>query len=234
MKVSAFSSSEKIIGLSHNTVFVHPILFVAKGTHSLYLTHDGNPNGIQVTYPDDLRSDYCGKFDTPQPPLNIPPSPGGIDNVFVLLAKFFSGALFPLGALGWAAAVAWIIAEGGPDFGVRVRGTYEEKAAPDETAAAGAGRTIKPANLVVPRGGADVKDWLSHQGEQVDNRTYDFIVDRDKQVWWPNNSGEGGFRGRWGPRVENDPLGRRAGMRVPKFWEMFFRALVIGKNTDTL
>ena len=77
MKVSAFSSSEKIISLSQNTVFVHPVLFVAKGTHSLYLGHDGNPNGIQVTYPDDLRSDYCGKFDTPQPPLNIPPAPAG-------------------------------------------------------------------------------------------------------------------------------------------------------------
>jgi hypothetical protein len=31
--------------------------------------------------------------------------------------------------------------------------------------------------------------------------------------------------GRWGPRVEVDPNKRRAGMRFPEFWRMYFEEL---------
>ena len=40
--------------------------------------------------------------------------------------------------------------------------------------------------------------------------------------------------GAWGPRVANDPFGRRAGMRFPDFWRMFFLAFAIGKSAGTL
>ena len=62
------------------------------------------------------------------------------------------------------------------------------------------------------------------------DRRYDFMVDRQKQLWWPSYDGESGFRGRWGPRVEKDPYERRAGMRFPAFWAMFFRALAAGRD----
>ena len=139
-----------------------------------------------------------------------------------------------MGPLGLAAAIAWIAAEGGPYFGLTVVGTYQDKAAPDEAAPAGSGRTVRPLGLAVPGVGPDLEDWLSAQGEIVDGRRYEFLVDRERQPWWPKDSGEGGFRGRWGPRVENDPLGRRAGMRFPRFWQMFFLALAKGKADGTL
>ena len=51
----------------------------------------------------------------------------------------------------------------------------------------------------------------------IDGRRYDFIVDRSTQPWWPGDFNQGGYMGRWGPRVETDPFGRRAGMRFPGF-----------------
>jgi hypothetical protein len=40
--------------------------------------------------------------------------------------------------------------------------------------------------------------------------------------------------GRWGPRVESDPFGRRAGMRFPAFWRLFFLAFANGKASGAL
>jgi len=44
-------------------------------------------------------------------------------------------------------------------------------------------------------------------------------------IWLPGVDGRPGYEGRWGPRVTTDPNNRRAGMRFPEFWEMFFTAL---------
>ena len=71
-------------------------------------------------------------------------------------------------------------------------------------------------------GGADLGSWQST------------VVERGSQVWWPGESPGSGYRGRWGPRVANDPFGRRAGMRFPDFWRMFFLAFAIGKSAGTL
>lgn len=58
---------------------------------------------------------------------------------------------------------------------------------------------------------------------EIGTRTYyPFIVDRQAQIWWPSDDGQSGYRGRWGPRVVNDPFNRRAGRRFPEFWKMFF------------
>jgi hypothetical protein len=59
----------------------------------------------------------------------------------------------------------------------------------------------------------------------IGQRAYSHLVDRDAQVWWPNMLSNGGFRGRWGPRCSLDPFARRAGMRFPEFWRMFFIAM---------
>ena len=73
--------------------------------------------------------------------------------------------------------------------------------------------------------GADFVFWSVQQNLKIEGRHYDFIVDREKQIWWPSDDGKSGYRGRWGPLVANDPFRRRSGMRFPKFWKMFFVAL---------
>jgi hypothetical protein len=81
----------------------------------------------------------------------------------------------------------------------------------------------------VPLAGANLQDWLSQQGfVSPDGRRSDFIVDRNSQLWWPGDF-QGGYQGRWGPRVEADPFDRRAGMKFPTFWRSFFIAFANGK-----
>ncbi len=65
-------------------------------------------------------------------------------------------------------------------------------------------------------------------------RRYDFVVGRGTQPWWTGDFNQGGYLGRWGPRVETDPFGRRAGMRVPAFWRLFFLAFANGKASGAL
>jgi hypothetical protein len=93
----------------------------------------------------------------------------------------------------------------------------------------GTGKVLAPENVVVPDAGPGLQTWLSKPGATIENRPYEFVVDRDKQTWWPNDTDGSGYRGLWGPRVENDPFSRRAGMRFPTFWKTFFLALADGK-----
>jgi len=71
---------------------------------------------------------------------------------------------------------------------------------------------------------------MSKAGATIGGKPYDHLVDRDKQPWWPSDSGLSGYQGRWGPQVESDPFSRRAGMRFPTFWRTFFLAFVNGKD----
>ena len=104
---------------------------------------------------------------------------------------------------------------------------------------AGAGLTIKPANVVVPDAGTQV-DWRSRT-VMINNKRYDFIVDRTQQQYWPPEphkdsatQPKGWYSGRWGPRVETDPLSRRVGQHFPDFWKMFFLAIADGQANKTL
>jgi hypothetical protein len=85
---------------------------------------------------------------------------------------------------------------------------------------------VHPATVNLNDPGAEFVPWSADQGLIIDGRTYDFIVNRENQVWWPSDDGHSGYRGRWGPRVTNDPLARRAGMRFPEFWRTFFVGLI--------
>jgi hypothetical protein len=106
---------------------------------------------------------------------------------------------------------------------------------PDEAPAAGSGTTVHPADMVVsPVTWVDPQPWRSAQGVEIDGRTYDFLVDRDRQVWWPADDGRSGFHGRWGERVENDPQSRRSGMRFPPFWKMLLLGIEDGRTTGLL
>ena len=96
---------------------------------------------------------------------------------------------------------------------------------PDETPAAGDGKTVGPAGLTVPDVGSDVQDWNSQQGLVLNGRKYDFRVDRANQVWWSSDDGEKGFRGRRGQHVTSDFLPRRAGPKFPDYVRMFLMGL---------
>jgi hypothetical protein len=227
MKVSPFAAA-----LDDQTG-QHPRLFVANGTHSLYL----RPGTVTVDpYPAGNAPYDCGRFDGPH---TFEPRDAGVDAPFIIVGKLLAAGLLPINIAGFikvGAAVSTIIAEwenmtwGSPFAGV----AGLDQGAPDETAQPGSGMVLRPKDLNVPAGGPNQKVWLSARGSDTDVPRYDFIVDRTKQPWWPADSGESGYKGRWGTRVENDPFGRRAGMRFPAFWRMFFLAFTLGRQAGVL
>jgi hypothetical protein len=108
---------------------------------------------------------------------------------------------------------------------------------PDEGAF---GVVVKPDGLALPVGDHAQREvpWFLGQtlvppehSITIEGRNYSFMVDRretdpsKQQVWWPSDGVHVGYDGRWGPRVANDPRGRRAGMRFPNFAQLFVRAL---------
>lgn len=124
-----------------------------------------------------------------------------------------------------AVGLGWSILEGNWGAGISPGvGPGGDQAAPDVTGGPGnLGKVIYPKSLSVAEPGAELVPWSADKAA-IDQRKYDFIVDRSAQVWWPNLDGGPGYRGRWGPRVSVDPFDRRAGMRFPEFWRMFFVA----------
>ncbi|OBB76193.1 hypothetical protein [Mycolicibacterium monacense] len=205
----------------------HPRFYVARGSHSLYTApgpHDVAP------YPDPMIPTQCGRFDAP-PALPAPES----DNtpVWVLLAKLVAGGLLGAVFQGYTAALLeGVLTAGGNVLPTDPPG---DPANPDQApAAAGDGRTVKPANLTVPDAGPDVEDWRSQEDLLVNARTYGFLVDRATQVWWPSDDLQQGFRGRWGQRVADDPVPRRCGPTFPEYWKMFLAAVADGDATGML
>jgi hypothetical protein len=212
MKVNKFAEATSIDG--------HPALFVANGTHSLYL----QAGTVAVTYPADSRPYACGRAESP-PPAGEPPMNQHGGAVFygkLLLAAELAQAW------GLALSVVWIILEGAkPHGGVEAIGTAPagDNAMPDVTGQPGSNQFVRPQSVPpqnVIGAGTELGTWQST------------VVDRGKQVWWPGDSPGSGYRGRWGPRVATDPFGRRAGMRFPNVWSMFFLAYGIGKSAGTL
>jgi hypothetical protein len=229
MKVSKFSDAK--------TEGEHPRLFVAAGTHSLYL----QPGTVSIEYAPGRDPHKCGLFETPQPAPPPPDKGSGIytghpaADLGLFWVKIIAGSAVG-GALGAAAGLVWAIAEAASsDYGLNVVGTAPYQPTPDATGQPGNARVVKPKGLAVPDAGANPEEWQSTQGLALDDRRYDFLVDRERQKWWPSEFEMGGaFDGRWGPRVDTDPFGRRAGMRFPPFWRMFFLAVENGKNAGTL
>jgi hypothetical protein len=192
----------------------HPHFHVALGTHSLYLEPGSHPVD---PFPEAVTPRVCGTYDGG--PESIP----GEDPI----APGWAVVKILAGPLGWIAA------------GFEAGGTFGESrpadpVPPDEAPAAGSGTTVHPVGMTVPGTWRDPQPWRSAQGLDIDGRTYDFLVDRDRQVWWPAHDGRSGFSGRWGERVENDPAGRRSGMRFPPFWKMLLLGIEDGRATGLL
>ena len=213
----------------------HPRIFVAKGSHALYLA----PGSFAVAYPNESHPNFCGGFEgNPPPPAqpetHLADNPLAAEGLF--WAKVAAGSTL-LGALGAAAGAIWGIVEyAEANHGLNIVGTgpTADNPAPDVAGSPGSGKTVQPAGVTVPDAGGDVQNWTSVQNLTIDGRRYDFIVDRSTQPWWPGDFNQGGYMGRWGPRVETDPFGRRAGMRFPAFWRLFFLAFANGKASGAL
>jgi hypothetical protein len=227
------------------TVRGHPRFYVTLGTHSLSLSpgdHSVDP------YPESAVPQDCATFDgpglvPPAPPPGPDVGPGDVAAGWAaILGKIVAGAkaggllggVLGAAAGGWAGLVAGVYEVANNDltlgepFGAG--GPQADKPAPEKSAgAANAGRTIRPAGLPIT-GVADAVDWVSAQGVSHNGRTYDYIVDRPTQIWWPSDDGETGYHGRWGQRVVSDSLGRRAGPRFPDYVRMMLMALADGAH----
>ena len=219
------------------TVGEHPKLFVAGGTHSLYL----EPGTYLVKpYPPWSFPQWCGQFDSPDAldqHLKSHPPPEKKSSTAAwakILGGLLAGGLvsgFPglVGGAVWAALEGLPTGIPGPGAGIDAVGTAKPPTGPEPDVAPGPGafgKVVHPKTLTLtdPPGAEFVK-WAADENVEVAGRHYNFIVNRSTQIWWPSDDDRSGYRGRWGPLVTNDPVTRRSGMRFPEFWKMFFIAL---------
>jgi hypothetical protein len=219
MRVCRYDEAESIAAPDH----IMTVLFAAKGTHSLYLRE----GVVQTTYPANEGPINCGLSEGPL----LPPPPDDDSDDVPDAAKFFAKLVVGTAIGGpWGLVAGYTAAMAEFDGGFKVLGGPDtlDPPPPDAIPARMNAIIIKP-DLNLVDFGPDQRKWAVQETSDG-GRLYDFMVDRDKQLWWPSYSGETGFRGRWGPRVEKDPFYRRAGMRFPAYWAMFFRALATGKD----
>lgn len=207
----------------------HPRFNVAKGTHALYI--EGEPLPALAT--DDPGAAFCGSATPLTGPGNIygasPLAPlAAIGKVLAGLAA--GGAIGgPIGAIaGAAAGLASGIAENESTDHVRhYDTTIIPGVAPAVDSVSTSGFVVHPVGLRPDNATGQTAEWKSADGVVgADGRVYDFTVDRTKQVLWGKDPEGLGYTGRWGQLVRDDPQTRRAGMTFPKFWHLFFDALV--------
>ena len=205
------------------TVGDHPHLYVAAGTHSLYTTpgtHEVNP------YWEYSKPLNCGRIDG----TDIELLDSGVTEAFeTLLIKALAAGLF--GAFGLGLIAGWIEAIANlPDL---PEPTPPDPIPPDSTAIGPTGTTARPAGLDVPGIAGTFQDWRVARDLSVGGRTYDFVVDRDTQGFWPHDDGVRGYRGNWGQPVSPGAF-RRGGRPFPPFWQMFLTAVEYGVTTKQL
>lgn len=220
------------------TIDSHPKLFVALGSHSLYVS-PVDAQDLDAYQANDDRPDYCGKRDTLRPvappPSGNPDDPYGSDegwfeDLLIAMGKFLAG-LGNGGAPGAVIAGYAIAEEGGVGnaFGYPIPlDIIGDDTTPDATPPRPVDAiTIRPEAVPVPDEGAR-QFWKSKQQAEQDGRKYDYLVNRDKQQWWPHPDNEHGYYGRWGQQVAADPFGRRSGPHFPNYVRMFLAALESG------
>jgi hypothetical protein len=223
MKVAPWRPSTGATANQPEVADDHPRLYVASGSHSLYMTpgsHEIDPFPQGNTF-------ECAAYDTAS--LLPPDPPNDIEVAGAFFLKMIAAGALNLGPIGLAIGLIAAAAEGvlPKVSGLVLQGV--DPVDPDEApAAAGAGKTVQPAGLALTDGGSDVLDWASQQGLQLQDRRYDFIVDRATQLWWPGDETPTGFRGRWGQHVTSDFLPRRSGPKFPPYCTMFLLALADG------
>ena len=205
----------------------HPKLWVSRGVHSLYL--EPGTREIVPYLPEEMPVG-CGFFDSPDalqefkdtlPPEEEDGSPAAAWGK--VLAGLALGGL--PGLMGGAALTALeglsldISAKGvgTVDFAANSQPVLDTVAEQDEIG----GMIVGPPGFPA----TNFRSWNLGRNGLIEDPDHQFIVDRTKQIWWPSDDDQSGYRGRWGPLVVDDPFKRRSGMRFPKFWKMFFVGL---------
>ncbi len=164
----------------------HPKILVGKGTHGLYI-NSGNVGSHDVSL--SAVSFNCGGLE------ELPPLPKGFGStIFAPFLKFVAGLSF--GLPGAIAGLIWGLLEQA-DHGPT--NDNQDKPLPDEVATPGNfGKVVHPAGVSITEIGAEPFPWKTTQGLEIGDRRYDFLVDRERQVWWPSDDRTSGFRGRSG------------------------------------
>ena len=137
----------------------------------------------------------------------------------------------------WPGGFLWALQERIGGTGTIVEVTDQPGVQEDDAGDGLSGTIIRPNGLDVlgedPNPGIGplrIRDWNVEELTATDGRRYDFLIDRTTQAWWTPRMEDGGFTGRWGPRVTNDPNARRAGMKCPDFLALFLEAIAVHFN----
>jgi hypothetical protein len=218
----------------------HPKLFVAKGTHSLYLKP--GQTVLQPMTPGDPARANCGSAEPlAATVIDIGKEAGRGGDVYlgIFAAKIAAGILVA-GVLGAVVSLIWSILEDKPVLGQPfgspavtipppTPGEPQKDFPPED---GHFGKIVHPRDFVPPDGSPTNRvPWPAGETLPIGGRTYSIIVDRRnmnealRQVWFPGSAGFKGYEGRWGPRVSPDDFDRRSGMRFPPFVNMFLHAL---------
>jgi hypothetical protein len=210
----------------------HPRLAIAKGSHALYIpgAADRQEPVTPFTTADPSRNS-CGRAEAPAAsfPFQETEFPGAGEAIGILLGKTL-GLAFASGGLGFIPGAIWGLIELG-DAGDTT--TVNVPIPPPPGLGAPIDNVTTAGEVIHPKGKVPAgvpltraHPWRSENLTLPNGRSYDFTVDRATQILWPGDPFYKGYTGRWGPRVEADQQTRRAGMRFPNFWRMFFDELV--------
>jgi hypothetical protein len=208
-----------------NRIGKHPKIFVSRGTHGNYL--EIGPHAAMPFTPGDidLHQGTCAQIETLDdvvPGGEAYSTPSELTPVGIMIVKGI------LTALTLGVASAWIADEiSSAHFGASYPAIEPNRTPQDETGGPLFGLILRPAGSSVPEQTAaqNTEDWATTMPNATDKPRYDFIVDRDAQLWWPPRGASVGYAGRWGPRVTNDPKNRRSGMRCPDFALRFLEGI---------
>jgi hypothetical protein len=231
---------------SAGTVGDHPLVFVAVGTHGLYLTGGSFP--LPQFSPQDFSASSCGAYETPDAESAaenaISAENEAVDHTLEYKILGATAALLdPLGG----AIVGFLLGLPEYDGMAGLAGANPSIADPgpapqqsDQAPGPGDfGLIIGPAGVTPPNGaGVEQQVWpqLDPALDEGLATTVDGITDSlwlggvlaspgTRPAWIPSDDGLSGYQGRWGNRVTSDPFGRRAGMFFPEFWSKFFSGL---------
>jgi len=210
----------------------HPKLYVSNGTHGYYYSPGSHPViGFTPGYDSSRRS--CGLVETlddaisSEYSLNTSVPPDNSPSEVVIILKVVSLIL-----IWWA--VIEVNSDQGQDVIVDTWATPTQptdQTAADPPGGPGFGKIIRPAGLSFPEASRVAPDmlvdWKVNPYTAADGRAYDLAIDRNVQVWWNPRTETVGYCGRWGPRVEHDPFGRRCGMKCPDFLTMFLEGIAV-------
>jgi hypothetical protein len=210
----------------------NPRFYVAHGTHSLY-TSSGEKS--VDPYADHVTPQLCGKSDV----AGLNPADDWPASNYPKAAAFW-GKIFG----GLAAGGVFGLVGGAVAAGVEAKNWTSashpltrpnDPPDPELAPAPGSGIALRPKDIPVAGVPADkLQNWQVGRSVQIEGRSYDFLVDRKTQAWWPAYDGSSGFRGRWGQQVTGDPLGRRSGPLFPDYPTMFLTALADGSSRSLL